>query len=53
MHWSYLNVYSAQGKYAEAESSLQESLDKDPNSADALINLFMNSHFVGKPPEVC
>jgi len=42
----------AQGKYQEAEVSLQDALDKDPNSADALINLFMNSHFVGKAPEV-
>lgn len=43
---------SAQGKNAEAETALQESLDKDPNNAATLINLFMNSHFIGKPSEV-
>lgn len=42
----------AQGKHAEAEQVLQESLDKDPNNADTLINLFYNSSFAGKTPEV-
>ncbi|CAL8088404.1 unnamed protein product [Orchesella dallaii] len=42
----------AQGKHSEAETALQESLDKDPNNADTLINLFYNSSFVGKSPEV-
>ena len=31
---------------------MQESLDKDPNNAATLINLFMNSNFVGKALEV-
>jgi len=31
---------------------LQESLDKDPNNAATLINLFMNANFIGKTPEV-
>jgi tetratricopeptide (TPR) repeat protein len=44
--------YIAQGKYTEADEVLQEALDKDPNNADTLINLFMNSHFIGKTPEV-
>jgi len=44
--------YIAQGKYSDADTVLQESLDKDPNNADTLINLFMNSHFIGKTPEV-
>jgi tetratricopeptide (TPR) repeat protein len=42
----------AQGKHGDAESSLQEALDKDPNSADTLINMFYNSSFAGKSPEV-
>jgi len=42
----------AQGKHSEAESSLQEALDKDPNNADTLINMFYNSSFAGKSPEV-
>ncbi|ODM86740.1 Coatomer subunit epsilon [Orchesella cincta] len=42
----------AQGKHSEAETALQESLDKDPNNADTLINMFYNSSFVGKSPEV-
>ena len=45
-------LIAAQGKYTEAENSLQEALDKDPNSADALINFFMNSSFVGKSLDV-
>jgi coatomer protein complex subunit epsilon len=49
---SFLFPSPAQGKYTEAEEVLQEALDKDPNNADTLINLFMNSHFLGKAPEV-
>jgi coatomer protein complex subunit epsilon len=44
--------YAAQGKYHDVETVLQESLDKDPNNADTLINLFVNSNYVGKTPEV-
>jgi len=43
--------YIAQGKYTEAEGALQDSLEKDPNNAATLINLFMNSHFTGKSVE--
>jgi len=46
------SCYIAQGKNTEAETVLQDALDKDPNNASTLINLFMNSHFVGKSPEV-
>jgi len=45
-------VYLAQGKFSEADGVLQDALDKDPNNADTLINLFLNSHFTGKTPEV-
>lgn len=44
--------YSGQGKYEDVETVLQESLDKDPNNVDTLINLFVNSSYVGKTPEV-
>jgi len=46
------SCYIVQGKNTEAEGVLQEALDKDPNNAATLINLFMNSNFVGKTPEV-
>jgi len=46
------SCHIAQGKNTEAETVLQEALDKDPNNAATLINLFMNSSFVGKAPEV-
>jgi len=46
------SCYIAQGKNSEADTVLQEALDKDPNNADTLINLFMNSSFVGKATEV-
>lgn len=41
-----------QGKYEEADSALQESISKDPNNADALINLIVLSQLSGKAPEV-
>jgi len=46
------SIYLAQGKFSAADGVLQDALDKDPNNADTLINLFLNSHFVGKTPEV-
>lgn len=46
------SCHIAQGKNTDADTVLQDALDKDPNNADTLINLFMNSSFVGKAPEV-
>lgn len=45
-------ICTAQCRHSEAEGTLKEALDKDPNNADTLINLFINSHFTGKPQEV-
>lgn len=41
-----------QGRYEEADSALQESISKDTNNADALINMIVLSQHSGKPPEV-
>ncbi|CAG0915930.1 unnamed protein product [Notodromas monacha] len=41
-----------QGKFEEAESALQESLEKDPNNADTLVNMIVLSQSQGKAPEV-
>ncbi|XP_050298035.1 coatomer subunit epsilon [Anthonomus grandis grandis] len=32
-------TFLGQGKYEEAESALQEALDRDPNNAEALVNM--------------
>ena len=42
----------ARGKYEDAERLLQESLEKDNNNAETLINLMTISHFLGKGSEV-
>ncbi|XP_023336675.1 coatomer subunit epsilon [Eurytemora carolleeae] len=42
----------AEGKYVEAEASLNDGLQEDPNNTDILVNLLVNSQFMGKPQEV-
>lgn len=42
-----------QGKYEEVESILQQSLEKDNDNSDTLINMINLSHYLGKPFEVC
>lgn len=45
-------TFLGQAKYTEAESALQEALDKDPNYPDTLINLIVLSNLTGKSSEV-
>ncbi|XP_065333403.1 coatomer subunit epsilon [Cloeon dipterum] len=44
--------YIGQAKFEEAESTLQEALEKDPNDANTLINMMVLSQHTGKAPEV-
>ena len=36
----------------EAEAPLNDGLQEDPNNTDILVNLLVNSQFMGKPQEV-
>merc|ERR1712055_1137987 len=45
-------TFIAQGKYAEAETALQEAIDKDPNNPETLVNMIVMSQHTGKQPEV-
>jgi len=45
-------TFLAQGKYSEAESALNEAMEKDPNNADTLVNMIVLSQHQGKAPEV-
>ncbi|EDO34302.1 predicted protein [Nematostella vectensis] len=45
-------AYMHQGKYEDAESLLQEALEKDSNNAETLVNLVVLSQYTAKAPEV-
>lgn len=40
------------GRTEQAEVSLNESMEKDSNNADNLINMIVYSQFIGKPQEI-
>lgn len=46
-------TFLAQGKYAEAETALQEAIEKDPNNPETLVNMIVLAQHQGKQPEVC
>jgi len=44
--------YIAQGRYDDAEGVLQESMDKDSNNPETIVNMIVLSQHIGKAPEV-
>lgn len=46
------DIWAFAGKYEEADQCLAESLEKDPNHVETLINQIVISQFLGKGPDV-
>lgn len=44
--------FIGQGKYEEADSALQEAMDKDSNNPSTLVNSIVLSTHLNKPSEV-
>ncbi|WP_411023353.1 hypothetical protein, partial [Salmonella sp. s51228] len=42
-----------QEKWDEAESLLQDSLDRDNNNPDTILNLYVTSQHLGKSTDIC